>query len=85
MGLVFLCAGENSSALFELQQREFWRCINISSKELSINENIRFKEVRTIGSDGSQLGIMPVAKALEAAYAADLDLVCISPNAQPPV
>lgn len=28
---------------------------------------------------------MPVAKALEAAYAADLDLVCISPNAQPPV
>lgn len=38
-------------------------------QELSINENIRFKEVRTIGSDGSQLGIMPVAKALEAAYA----------------
>ena len=28
---------------------------------------------------------MPVAKALEAAYAADLDLVCISPNAEPPV
>lgn len=83
--MVFLCAGENSSALFELQQREFWRCINISSKELSVNENIRFKEVRTIGSDGSQLGILPIAKALEAAYAADLDLVCISPNAAPPV
>lgn len=64
---------------------EFWRCINISSKELSVNENIKFKEVRTIGSDGSQLGIMPVAKALEAAYGADLDLVCISPNAEPPV
>ena len=31
------------------------------------------------------MGIIPVAKALEAAYAADLDLVCISPNAQPPV
>lgn len=66
-------------------QSKFWRCINISSKELSINENIKFKEVRTIGSDGSQLGIMPVSKALEAAYAEDLDLVCISPNAQPPV
>ena len=64
---------------------EFWRCINISSKELSVNENIKFKEVRTIGSDGSQLGIMPVAKALEAAYSSDLDLVCISPNAEPPV
>ena len=36
-------------------------------------------------ADGSQLGVVPVAKALEAAYAADLDLVCISPNAQPPV
>lgn len=83
--MVFLCAGENSSALFELQQHEFWRCINISSKELSVNENIRFKEVRTIGSDGSQLGILPIAKALDAAYAADLDLVCISPNAAPPV
>ena len=59
--------------------------INISSKELSVNENIRFKEVRTIGSDGSQLGILPIAKALDAAYAADLDLVCISPNAAPPV
>ena len=83
--MVFLCVGENSSALFELQQHEFWRCINISSKELSVNENIRFKEVRTIGSDGSQLGILPIAKALDAAYAADLDLVCISPNAAPPV
>lgn len=59
--------------------------LNISSKELAINENIKFKEVRTISNDGSQLGIIPVSKALEAAYAADLDLVCISPNAQPPV
>ncbi len=80
-----------ASALFDLQitvnpaANEFWRCINISSKELSVNENIRFKEVRTIGSDGAQLGIMPVSKALDAAYAADLDLVCISPNAEPPV
>ena len=64
---------------------QFRRCINISSKELAINENIKFKEVRTISNDGSQLGIIPVSKALEAAYAADLDLVCISPNAQPPV
>ena len=62
-----------------------WRCVNISSKELAINENIKFKEVRVITADGSQLGIVSVAKALEEAYAADLDLVCISPNAQPPV
>ena len=62
-----------------------WRCVNISSKELAINENIKFKEVRVITAEGSQLGVVSVAKALEEAYAADLDLVCISPNAQPPV
>lgn len=61
------------------------RCINISSKELAVNEDIKFKEIRVISADGSQLGIIPVAKALEKAYAQDLDLVCISPNAQPPV
>ncbi len=38
-----------------------------------------------ISDDGSQIGIIPVSKALETAYAKDLDLVCISPNAQPPV
>lgn len=62
-----------------------WRCVNISSKELAINEGIKFKEVRVITAEGSQLGIIPVSKALETAYAADLDLVCISPNAEPPV
>lgn len=64
---------------------KFWRCINISSKELAINEAIKFKEVRVITADGSQLGIVSIAKALEAAASADLDLVCISPNAEPPV
>ncbi len=63
----------------------FRRCIHISSKELAINEGIKFKEVRVISNDGSQIGIIPVAKALEQAYAKDLDLVCISPNAEPPV
>ena len=63
----------------------FRRCLTISSKELAINEGIRFKEVRVIDSDGSQLGILPIAKALEAASARELDLVNISPNATPPV
>ncbi len=61
------------------------RCFTISSKELAINEAIKFKEVRVIDSDGSQLGILPIDKAIEAAYAKDLDLVNISPNAVPPV
>ena len=60
-------------------------CFTIGSKELAINEGIKFKEVRVIDADGSQLGILPIAKALDAAYAKDLDLVNISPNAVPPV
>lgn len=52
---------------------------------MAINEEIKFKEVRVIDSQGGQLGIMPIDKAIEAAYAKDLDLVNISPNAQPPV
>ncbi len=61
-----------------------WRCVNIS-KEIAINEGIKFKEVRVITTEGAQLGVLSIAKALEAAYNADLDLVCISPNAEPPV
>ena len=68
-----------------LFSQNFWRCIHISSKEIAINEDIKFKEVRVISADGSQLGILPIDKAIEEAYAKDLDLVCISPNAQPPV
>ncbi len=63
----------------------FWRCFTIAIKELAINTDIKFKEVRVIDSDGSSLGIIPVEKALEAAYAKDLDLVCMSPNSEPPV
>ena len=71
--------------LFQCFFTELRRCFTISSKELAINEGIKFKEVRVIDSDGSQLGILPIAKALESAYAKDLDLVNISPNAVPPV
>ncbi|SCL94962.1 Translation initiation factor IF-3 [Sporanaerobacter sp. PP17-6a] len=59
------------------------RCSNI--KELQINEEIREGEVRLIDSDGAQLGIVPVRKALEIAYEKKLDLVNVAPNAKPPV
>jgi len=61
------------------------RCFTIAIKELAINTDIKFKEVRVIDSDGSQLGIISIDKALDAAYAKDLDLVCMSPNSDPPV
>ena len=57
----------------------------ISVKDILINEEITFAEVRVIDSDGSQLGVLPIADAIEAAYARDLDLVAVSPNATPPV
>ncbi|MBQ2604616.1 MAG: translation initiation factor IF-3 [Clostridia bacterium] len=57
----------------------------MSNKELLINEEIREKELRVIGSDGSQLGIMSSSQAQKIAYEANLDLVMISPNAKPPV
>jgi len=60
------------------------RCVDIAT-ELLINEEIRDREVRVIGEDGAQLGIMPTRKALELAEEAELDLVKIAPNAQPPV
>lgn len=57
----------------------------ISSKEVAINEAITFKEVRVIDTDGNQLGILPIKEAIAAAYERELDLVNISPNANPPV
>lgn len=53
--------------------------------ELFINEQIRDKEVRVIGVNGEQLGIMPTREALKLAEEAELDLVKIAPTAKPPV
>jgi translation initiation factor IF-3 len=50
-----------------------------------VNQKIRAREVRVIDPDGKQIGIIPTPKALEAAAEAGLDLVEVSPNANPPV
>ena len=65
-----------------------WRCIHIATngkKELEINEGIRDKEIRLIGADGSQLGVMSSREALRMAEEQNLDLVKIAPQAVPPV
>ncbi|HNV44241.1 MAG: translation initiation factor IF-3 [Spirochaetes bacterium] len=49
------------------------------------NEEIMASEVRVIGEDGEQLGVLPLKKAIELAFEKGLDLVEISPNAEPPV
>ena len=50
-----------------------------------INEQIRDKEIRLIGENGEQLGIVSARDALKIAREADLDLVKIAPTAKPPV
>lgn len=60
-----------------------WRCNTIS--ELMINGQIRDKEVRLIGTNGEQLGVMSARDAQKLADEAELDLIKIAPKAQPPV
>ena len=55
------------------------------NKRVNINEHIRAREVRVIGGDGDQLGILPLDQALAAAQEAGLDLVEVAPEAEPPV
>lgn len=50
-----------------------------------MNERIRSKEVRLIDDKGENIGVVPTSRALQMAYDADLDLVLISPNQEPPV
>ncbi len=57
----------------------------ISTKELQINEEIRAKELRIVGENGEQVGVMSSSAALAMAYEKDLDLVLIAPAAEPPV
>ncbi len=58
---------------------------SISNLEHQINDEITDKEVRLVGADGSQLGIVSSAEALNTAVSQNLDLVKIAPTAAPPV
>ena len=59
--------------------------IDISKKELRINFRIRAKEVRVIGAEDEQFGVMTVEDAVKKAEEAGLDLVEVAPTAVPPV
>ena len=58
---------------------------NISAKEMTINEEIKAKEVRVIGADGEAVGVMSADAALAMAYEQGYDLVLMAPQAVPPV
>ncbi len=57
----------------------------MANNELNINEQIKAKEIRLIGSDGQMVGIVPIFRAIGMAQSEGLDLVEISPNSEPPV
>lgn len=59
--------------------------LTIAKLDHQLNEEIRDKEIRLIGADGAQLGIMSSAQANAMAEEQGMDLVKISPNATPPV
>lgn len=58
---------------------------NNNNKGQRVNEQIRVREVRLIDDEGNQKGIVPTLEALKLAKDKDLDLVEVSPNANPPV
>lgn len=55
------------------------------TKRLAVNAEIRAKEVRLIGPEGKQVGVVPLKMAIDAAKQLDLDLVEVAPQASPPV
>lgn len=59
--------------------------IHIAEQEFRVNESIRVPEVRVIDGAGENLGVIPTRQAIQNAREQDLDLVEVSPNANPPV
>jgi len=55
------------------------------AKRINVNQRIRAREVRLIDPDGKQVGVVPLAQALETAKSHELDLVEVAPNVSPPV
>ena len=83
--LVVYCYADGCISVRIYYFKVLWRCLPISKKDIQINEEIRDKELRIIGSDGQQLGIMSAKDALNLAEQKNLDLVKIAPQSNPPV
>ena len=77
-----------SHALWALQRTALAEVATISvakQPEVRVNERIRVPQVRVIGDDGSQVGVLATREALQLAQSRGLDLVEVSPTARPPV
>lgn len=76
-----LCRGRIAVAYEPLPALE----VKSIAKELKVNDQIRVRQVRLIGADGNQVGIVDTRDAIRQAREADLDLVLVGEQAQPPV
>ncbi|MCR4951864.1 MAG: translation initiation factor IF-3 [Solobacterium sp.] len=87
--LEFILAGAVSVPVFQFREVCLGKIKNNKNKKKEptdlVNEDIHFKEVLVIGPKGEQLGVMMRREAIEKAYEQNMDLLCVAPNAQPPV
>lgn len=74
-----------SSARSKDNQTSFRKETHIAEQEFRVNEAIRVPEVRLIGPGGENMGVVPIRQAIQIARDAEMDLVEVSPNANPPV
>jgi len=85
-GPLFVCAADErwtgGPAVHQKINRQQEDSISVEPR---INDRIRVPEVRLVGSEGEQVGIVPIGEALRMAQEADLDLVEVAPDARPPV
>ncbi len=83
---VVLGANERQKTLWEVKSIAYpKKPFRPNKDKTSINKDIRAKEVRLIDQKGNQIGVVPLKQAVQAAHDAGLDLVEVSPNANPPV
>lgn len=82
-----VCSAKSRAAAVEENPGliRIWRSRLIDKKQNRLNEQINVNEVRLIGQNGEQVGVVSLQEALNMAAAADLDLVEIVPTAKPPV
>ena len=84
-GMLVLCCAEFPRFFVFNPFSQLRRYIAIAAQNHLINEDIKAAEVRLVGADGSQLGIMETSRALSIAEESGMDLVLIAPQATPPV
>ena len=78
-----MCVRKYSVCIFCFRRYETISTVN--NKDLPINDEIKFAEVRVIGSNNEQLGVMKIEDARTYAFNNGVDLVLIAPTATPPV